>query len=109
VLHAASGQIDARFLRISRGWRPADWAAAADGLRARGLLAGDEITEPGRRLRADLEETTDRLAAPAYDAIGLDGCSRLAELTRPISRTIVKAGMLDPAGASHRPSAEESR
>ncbi len=102
VLHAASGQIDGHFLRSTRGWRPEEWAAAADGLRSRGLIDGDEISERGRELRADLEETTDRLAAPAYDVIGINGCVRLAELTRPISRTIVKAGMLNPAGAAHR-------
>nr|WP_250037986.1 hypothetical protein [Actinoplanes maris] len=97
LLHVASGEADERFLRVSRGWTREAWAAAADGLRVRGLLDADGgLTEAGRTLRADLEETTDRLAGPAYDAIGADNCVRLAELTRPLSRTLVKAGMLNP-------------
>ena len=97
VLHVASGEMDERFLRVSRGWRREAWAAATDGLRQRGLLDGDGLTDAGRTLRADLEAVTDRLAEPAYDAIGADACVRLAELTRPLSRTLVKAGMLNPA------------
>ena len=107
VLHVASGEMDERFLRVSRGWRRAEWAAAADRLRGRGLLADAEpadgepagagLTDAGRALRAELETLTDRLAEPAYDAIGTDACVRLAELTRPLSRTLVKAGMLNPA------------
>ena len=97
VLHVASGEMDERFLRVSRGWRRETWAAAVDGLRLRGLLDGDGLTDAGRALRAGIEAVTDRLAEPAYDAIGAEACGRLAELTRPLSRTLVKAGMLDPA------------
>jgi hypothetical protein len=108
VLHAASGEIDARFLRVTRGWPGEDWAAAADRLRSRGLLDGDGISAAGRRLRAELEETTDRLAAPAYDVIGINGCRRLADLTRPLSRTIVQAGLLNPAALLPPARTEES-
>jgi hypothetical protein len=94
ILHVASGGADERLLRGTRGWRTAEWQEAADGLRARGLLDDDGLTDDGRRLRAGIEASTDRLAAPAYDAIGTDACVRLAELTRPLSRTLVKAGML---------------
>ncbi|MEV4347565.1 hypothetical protein AB0J83_24185 [Actinoplanes sp. NPDC049596] len=99
VLHVASGEMDERFLRVSRGWGRDHWAGAVETLRTRGLLdeRSDELTEAGRALRAEVEATTDRLAEPAYDAIGTDACVRLAELTRPLSRTLVKAGMLNPA------------
>ncbi|SNY71936.1 SCO6745 family protein [Paractinoplanes atraurantiacus] len=99
VLHVASGEMDERFLRLSRGWGRDHWAGAADALRTRGLLDenSDVLTEAGRVLRAEVEAVTDRLAQPAYDAIGNDACGRLAELTRPMSRTLVKAGMLSPA------------
>ncbi|MBG0562933.1 SCO6745 family protein [Actinoplanes aureus] len=96
VLHVASGEIDERFLRPSRGWSREAWAAATEDLRARGLLAEDGLTDAGRGLRADLEATTDRLAEPAYRALGEEGCLRLASLTRPLSRTVVKGGLLDP-------------
>ena len=101
LLHAASGEADGRFLRVTRGWSRDRWAAAADALRARGLLTGDgdtpALTDAGRELRAGIEATTDRLAEPAYAVLGEDGRVRLAELTRPLSRAVVKAGMLDPA------------
>lgn len=106
VLHVATGQADERFLRVSRGWRREAWAAATDGLRERGLLdESGAFTDAGRELRAEVEATTDRLAQPAYDVLGADGCERLAELTRPLSRTLVKAGMLNPRlpGAEDRP------
>ncbi|MGK5681996.1 SCO6745 family protein [Actinoplanes sp. URMC 104] len=97
LLHVASGEADERFLRVSRGWRREAWSAAAERLRARGLLDGDGgLTDRGRQVRAGVEAATDRLAAPAYDAIGEQACVRLAELTRPLSRTLVKAGMLNP-------------
>lgn len=103
LLHVASGEIDGRFLRVTRGWRREVWAAGAEELRERGLLDGDALSERGRELRAQIEAVTDRLAAPAYDAIGVDGCIRLAEITRPMSRTVVKAGMLDPAALTGTP------
>lgn len=99
ILHAASGQADARFLRPTRGWSRAEWAAGVAGLRDRGLVEGDEpvLTAAGQRLRDGIEAGTDRLAEPAYAVLGDDGCARLAELTRPLSRTVVRAGLLDPA------------
>ena len=99
ILHVASGQADARFLRPTRGWSRDQWAAATDRLRARNLIEGDPptLTAAGRELRGGVEATTDRLAEPAYQVLGEDGRVRLAELTRPLSRTLVKAGMLDPA------------
>ncbi|WP_436529899.1 SCO6745 family protein [Actinoplanes sp. HUAS TT8] len=98
ILHVATGAIDGRFLRVTRGWRREQWATATEGLRERGLMTGDELSEEGRRLRESLEAATDRLAEPAYRVLGDEGCLRLAELTRPLSRIVVKAGMLNPAG-----------
>ncbi|ROP27779.1 SCO6745 family protein [Couchioplanes caeruleus] len=97
VLHTASGEASEGFLRSSRGWSRDEWAAAAETLRSRGLMTGDDITDEGRALRARLEADTDRLATPAYESLGTDGCVRLAELVRPLSRTLLKAGFL--AGA----------
>ncbi|WP_412735520.1 SCO6745 family protein [Krasilnikovia sp. MM14-A1259] len=103
VMHTASGEIEERFLRISRGWSRDEWAAAVAGLRERGLLApgpdAAALSDQGRTLRAEVEASTDRLATPAYAGIGAAGCARLAELARPLSRTVVKAGLLDPEKA----------
>jgi hypothetical protein len=97
VLHAASGQANPKFLRVSRGYTQEQWDDEAAVLRERGLLAGDELSADGRALRDSIEADTDRLAAPAYRVLGADGVSRLAELARPLSRTLVKAGFLSAA------------
>ena len=97
LLQTAAGQANGSFLRATRGWSREQWAAEAESLRDRGLLAGDELTEAGRALRAGVEADTDRLAVPAYEVLGNQGCARLAELVRPLSRTLVKAGFLGGA------------
>ncbi|MEV4642105.1 hypothetical protein AB0J80_32630 [Actinoplanes sp. NPDC049548] len=94
ILHTASGQASGGFLRASRGWSKEEWAAETETLRSQGLMTGDELSDEGRELRARIEAETDRLAAPAYEVLGTDGCVRLAELVRPLSRTLVKAGFL---------------
>ncbi|MEU4712221.1 hypothetical protein AB0F73_00915 [Micromonospora purpureochromogenes] len=102
VLHAATGDVPVRFLRRSRGWTGDEWAEAVDDLRSRGLLAaadGDTdalaLTDAGRELRQSVEDQTDALAEPAYRVLGEDGCARLAEVARPLSRAVVDAGLLD--------------
>jgi len=101
ILHIAAGEADERFLRRTRGWRREAWAQAVDRLRGRGLIEGDQptLTAAGQELRAAVEASTDRLGTPPYLTLGEQGCARLAALTRPLSRTIVKAGLLNPANA----------
>jgi len=96
ILHAASGKVDATFLRASRGWSRQEWADESAALRERGLLAGEELSDAGRALRDGIEADTDRLAAPAYQVLGADGAARLGDLARPLSRVLVKAGFLTP-------------
>jgi len=87
VTHAASGETTADTLRKSRRWSNAAWEAAEDGLRERGWLdASGALTTEGRARRQRIEDRTDELAAPAYAAIGEDGCDELRRLVRPVSR-----------------------
>ncbi|MEH1166036.1 hypothetical protein V6V47_11695 [Micromonospora sp. CPCC 205539] len=97
VLHAASGEVPVSFLRRSRGWSEEQWADAVERLRGRGLIEGDEpvLSDSGRAQREWIEAATDRLATPAYTVLGADGCARLAALTRPMSRAVVAAGLLN--------------
>ncbi|HEU5029697.1 MAG TPA: hypothetical protein VFV01_32620 [Spirillospora sp.] len=97
VLHAATGTVPTPFLKATRAWPAGEWAAAEDGLRARGLLDGDELSAEGKAFRQRIEDRTDELALPAYTALGEAGCERLAELARPIGRAVVSAGLLNPA------------
>jgi hypothetical protein len=101
ITHAASGDVPAEVLRVSRAWSEDEWANAVDGLRERGILApgaeGDlTFTDEGRALRQRVEDRTDALAVPAYAPLGEDGCARLRELARPYSRAVVDAGLLTP-------------
>jgi hypothetical protein len=59
-----------RSYTATRGWSDAEIDAAADRLRARGLLAGDRMTEEGLSYRAELERRTDRMQQSLVDAIG---------------------------------------
>ncbi|MEU9196523.1 SCO6745 family protein [Streptomyces hundungensis] len=79
--------------RLNRGWSEAEWRAAHERLRARGVLTADGTpTARGRRERAAIEATTDRLAEPLVDVLGPDGRDRLAACLDPLARRIVAEG-----------------
>lgn len=102
ILHAATAEISAGTLRSSRRWPMAEWAAGEERLRSRGWLTEDGgLTDRGRQHRQWVEDRTDALAAPAYEAIGDDGCERLRTLCRPMSKAIVA----DPAFGFDSPQA----
>ncbi|MFF1482462.1 hypothetical protein ACFVYD_33760 [Streptomyces sp. NPDC058301] len=94
VSHTATGKgMAPRWVISSRGWRRADWEAAAERLRGRGILdAEGELTEAGTALRAELEDRTDRLDLAPYELLGADGVARLTELARGFLMTAVAAG-----------------
>jgi hypothetical protein len=92
VTHAAAGDVSADILRATRQRTGDDWLAAEERLRERGWLDPDlTFTELGRERRNWIEARTDELAAAPYDAIGIDGCARLRELCRPISKAMMGA------------------
>ena len=92
VTHAAAGDVSADILRATRQRTGDDWLAAEERLRERGWLDPDlAFTELGRQPRDWIEARTDELAAAPYDAIGADGCARLRELARPISKAMMGA------------------
>jgi len=92
VTHAAAGDVSAEILRATRQRSGDDWLAAEERLRSKGWLDPDlALTDLGRERRAWIEQRTDELAAAPYDAIGVDGCERLRELVRPVSRAMSAA------------------
>ncbi len=92
VTHAAAGDVSAEILRATRQRTGDDWLAAEERLRERGWLDPDlAFTDLGRERRNWIEQRTDELAAAPYDAIGVDGCTRLRELCRPISTAMMAA------------------
>ncbi|MFG2788333.1 hypothetical protein [Streptomyces sp. NPDC048419] len=97
VLHAATGEVPVGFLKASRAWPEEEWAGTQERLRERGLLDGDSLSPEGVLLRRHIEDRTDRLALPAYAALGDACCERLAELAGPFGRAVVDAGLLTRA------------
>ncbi|MEU9232363.1 SCO6745 family protein [Streptomyces subrutilus] len=94
VSHTATGKgMTPKWLKASRGWEQSDLDAAADRLRARGILdAGGELTEEGKAVRESLETDTDRLDAAPYEHLGAPGLARLAELGGGFVLKAVTAG-----------------
>ncbi|HUS41477.1 MAG TPA: hypothetical protein VMY16_02310 [Ilumatobacteraceae bacterium] len=92
VTHAAAGDVSSDILRATRQRTGDDWLAAEERLRERRWLDPDlAFTALGRERRDWIEARTDELAAAPYDAIGDDGCARLRELCRPISKAMMGA------------------
>ncbi|HEY0495092.1 MAG TPA: hypothetical protein VGD48_05065 [Kutzneria sp.] len=97
VVHAATGYLPAKVLRNSRKWSEEQWAEAVAVLQERKILEpGEELalTEEGRTMRQRVEDLTDRLAEPAYAALGEAGTDRLAEVGKPLSDAVIEAGLL---------------
>ena len=105
ITHAATGSISAEALRTSRAWSEEEWAAGEDRARAQGWLRpgpGLALSEDGKRRRQSIEDRTDELAIFPYEAIGADGCNRLAELAAPLSAAVVAADLGFPAALATR-------
>ncbi|MFF2731137.1 hypothetical protein ACFVS9_24935 [Streptomyces sp. NPDC058008] len=98
VSHTATGKgMAPRWILATRGWRRADWDAAVERLRGRGVLdAEGELTDAGTALRADLEEATDRMDAAPYEHLGADGVARLTDLSRGFLFAAASAGAFPP-------------
>jgi hypothetical protein len=77
----------------SRGWSHEDWDAAVDRLKLRGFIAPDGRPAPlGRQLRETVEQRTDELACPPYEAVGDERVEALATLLGAAARRIASAG-----------------
>ncbi|MEY2423666.1 MAG: hypothetical protein QOI95_3733 [Acidimicrobiaceae bacterium] len=93
ITHAASGAVPRIALQSSRAWSDEAWNAGIARLAARGLVTDDgEFTHEGTALRERIEDQTDVLALPAWEALGESGCHELRDLVRPWSRAIVDSG-----------------
>lgn len=78
-----------------RGITHAEWDAAADRLRGRGVLdAEGALTAEGVALRDRLERRTDELAAPAWGAFGSDRSAALLEALDPLVARILDVGIV---------------
>jgi hypothetical protein len=97
VIHAATGELPVKSLRVTRAWPDEEWNATVEALQQRGVLQpGDELvlTTLGTQQRAAIEQRTDELSVPAYAVLGEDGCARLRSLARPLSQALMATGVL---------------
>jgi hypothetical protein len=93
VLHAAGGRVPRDMIMRSRDYDEAQWNHYCARLAGRGLVDGDgELTEAGRDLKLRIEETTDRLALSALDALDDHEVEMLFRALTPITRKVVAAG-----------------
>ena len=98
LTHTATGRgFTVTAAQKSRGWSEQEWADAAAGLRARGLLDDqDGLTDAGTALRAQVEEVTSRCATAPWEHLGPQRCARLAEIGTGLTRRMLEAGVFPP-------------
>jgi hypothetical protein len=75
----------------TRGWTDEQLDPAVEGLRADGLMNGDDLTEAGHDLREAVEDTTDAGERQVVEALG-DDADELFALLRPWAEAIVAQG-----------------
>ncbi|MGN7780000.1 SCO6745 family protein [Mycolicibacterium sp. 22603] len=93
VLHAAAGRVPAEMIKRSRDYDDALWQEQVDRLAGRGLLDGaGELTTAGRDLKAEIEDTTDRLALAAFDVLSDSDLGTLFRTLTPLTRLVVDGG-----------------
>jgi hypothetical protein len=97
VTISAAGGPSKEVFQINRRWSDEDWAAAEDDLRQRGLLdSAGALTDAGRALRQQVEDTTDALAEQGWRALGDDLTTELHHLVHPFGATLMSSGVIPP-------------
>ncbi len=81
----------------TRAWSDAELDAAEARLRDRGLVAGDGLSDAGRRAREAVEAATDAQCRPAVEALG-DDLDELVDILVPWGAAIREAGGYLPDG-----------
>ena len=94
VLFALSEHLPSTLFLDSRGWSASEWDAARDRLDRRHLVDGDRITPAGRALRADIEETTDRLADRPFAELGGGEAIEAYEQLARVAESVAAAGVI---------------
>lgn len=97
VTATAAGGPPKEIFDVARRWSSEEWAAAEDDLRSRGLLdTAGALTDAGRALRQQVEDTTDTLAETGWRALGDDLSTELHDLVYPLSAVLMSGALLPP-------------
>ncbi|TDW89481.1 hypothetical protein EV137_3275 [Kribbella pratensis] len=95
VTLSAAGGPSKEIFQLNRRWSDEEWSAASDDLRSRGLLDTDgRLTERGRAVRQQVEDTTDSLADQGWRALGDELAAELHDLVRPLSAVLMSDGLI---------------
>ncbi|MGO8872362.1 MAG: SCO6745 family protein [Acidimicrobiales bacterium] len=94
VLTARWRELPDDVFRENRGWSDDDWESAGRRLRSQGLVVGGRLSSAGRRLREDLEQRTDALAAPPFGRLADEDRAGLFEGVRAVATAVVEAGIV---------------
>jgi hypothetical protein len=104
LLKAGSGESEGATLRVHRSWPQPEWDAEVAAMRAAGLLDdGGLLTAAGVALHAAVESDTDAAAEQPWQALGVVGTQRLAQLLTPLARIVFDSGTFpvpNPVGIS---------
>ncbi|MFD6548654.1 MarR family transcriptional regulator [Streptomyces sp. NPDC058398] len=92
VLHATASGIPRDVYTPARDFDEAEWTSRRDTLRQRGLIEDGRLSRRGQRLKAQIEERTDQLAATAYAALTISETDELTRLLRPLTHAVVREG-----------------
>jgi len=93
VLQALTGGNSREVYEVARDFGDAEWSALIDELRDRGIADADgQITADGRALKAEIEETTDHLAAAPYAVLNAQEQRALSDALLPLARAVVHSG-----------------
>jgi hypothetical protein len=93
VLHSIADRVPRDFLVRSRQYDDDEWLACVERLVARGVLDDTgALTEAGDALKRQLEDTTDRLALSAFDALDDGELELLFRTLTPLTRKVLASG-----------------
>ncbi|MBJ7338257.1 hypothetical protein [Mycolicibacterium sp.] len=98
VLHAVADRVPRDFIMRSRQYDDEEWRLCAARLSARGILDTEgALTDSGRAFKQHLEDSTDALSLPAFDALDDAELELLFRTLTPITRSVIGAGDIPAA------------
>ena len=98
VLHAIATAIPRSVLDVGRHYTEQEWESLTARLAERGLLEfSGAITPAGRALKAEIENTTDRIAAPAYAELTDSAVEDLTTSLMELTKVVVASGEIPSA------------
>jgi hypothetical protein len=98
VLHCLADRVPRDFIMRSRQYDDDEWRWCTERLAARGLLDDSgALTATGIALKQNVEDTTDRLALTAFDALDDGELEALFRSLTPITRAVIAGGDIPAA------------